>query len=157
MILAKSDFFLVAALSAHRVRGASLIGILIVKPLSFLVGGNSSCKAEAAEGSRDDLVVTASGAEEFAEFAVLSVEASGGIMALEAAHASDPAPDAAMVLFEAVVHVGAGAVPDRLAQHAAVRPWVGSMPVRRHPVRPEAHGRPGRAEERLGRLHVSTR
>ena len=28
------------------------------------------------------------------------------------------------------------------------------MAVRRHPVRPEAHGRPGGAEERLGRLHV---
>ena len=97
----------------------------------------------------------ASGAEEISEFAVLPAEAVGGVVALEAAHTSDPALDAAMVLLEAIVQVGAGAVPDRLAQHAADRPRVGAMPVRRHPVRSEALGRPGRAEERLGRLHVA--
>ena len=57
-------------------------------------------------------------AKEVAEFAVLSAEAVGSVMAREAAHTSHPALDAAMVLLEAVVQVGAGAVADRPAQHA---------------------------------------
>ena len=105
------------------------------------------CEAKAAEGGGDRLVVTASETEEISEFAVLAAEAVGGTVALEGAHASDPALDAAMVLFGAVVQVGAGAVPDR--------PGVGPVAVRRYPVRPEAYGRAGRAEEGLGGLHVA--
>ncbi len=112
------------------------------------------CEAEAAEGGGDCLVVTAARTEEIAKFAVLPAEAMGGVVALEAAHTSDPALDAAMVLLKAVVEVGAGAVADRLAQHAADRPRVGAVAVRRHPVRPEAHDRSRRAEERLGGTHV---
>ena len=59
--------------------------------------------AGSAESGGDDLVVTASRAEEVAEFAVLFAEAVGGVMAREAAHTSDPALDAAMVLLKAVV------------------------------------------------------
>ena len=76
---------------------------------------------------------------------MLPAEAVGGVVALEAAHASDPALDAPMVLFQAVAQVGVGAVLDGLAQHAADCPWVRAMAVRRHPVRPETYGRPGRA------------
>ena len=61
----------------------------------------------AAEAGGYDLVVTAARAKEVATFAMLATEAVGGVMALEAAHASDPALDAAMVLLEAVVEVGA--------------------------------------------------
>ena len=43
------------------------------------------------------------GAEEIAEFIVASAEALGGGEALEAAHASDAAFDAAAVLFQAIV------------------------------------------------------
>ena len=85
---------------------------------------------------------------------MVPAEAVGGVVALEAAHTSDPTLDAAMALLETIAQVGAGAVADPLAQHAADRPGVGAMPVRRHPVRPEACGCPGRAEKRLGRLHV---
>ena len=74
----------------------------------------ASCEAEAAGGGGDDLAVTVSETEEVAAFAALAAEALGRLTALEAAHTSDPALDAAMVLFEAVVQVGAGAVPDGL-------------------------------------------
>ena len=53
---------------------------------------------------------------------MLSAEAVGGVMAFEAVHASDPALDAAMVLLEVVVEVGAGPVMDGPAQHGADRP-----------------------------------
>ncbi len=43
---------------------------------------------------------------------MLATEAAGSLMALEAAHTSDPALDAAMVLFKAVVQVGTRPVPD---------------------------------------------
>ncbi len=55
-------------------------------------------KAGAAEGSGDDLVVTATRAKELAEFTVFSTEAIGGIIILEASHTSGPTLDAAMVL-----------------------------------------------------------
>ena len=58
--------------------------------------------------------MTTAGTKETSEFAVLLAEAVGGIVALEAAHTSDPALDAAMILFETVVQVGAGPVPDGL-------------------------------------------
>ena len=51
---------------------------------------SASCEADTAGGGGDDLVVTADSAEEVKKFAMLSAEAVGGIMALEAAHTSDP-------------------------------------------------------------------
>ena len=68
------------------------------------------------------------GTEKIPEFTMLATEAVGGTVALETAHASDPALNAAMVLFEAVVQVGAGAVdqptsssPEQmLVEHGAV-------------------------------------
>ena len=41
--------------------------------------------------------MTATRAKEVAEFAVLAAEAAGRVVALEAAHAADPALDAAVV------------------------------------------------------------
>ena len=43
---------------------------------------------------------------------MLATEAARSVMALEAAHTSDPALDAAMVLFKAIVQVGTRPVPD---------------------------------------------
>jgi hypothetical protein len=54
----------------------------------------------AAEGGGDDLVVTKAGTNEIAEFAMLSTEAAGCVVALEATHTSDPALDPPMVLFK---------------------------------------------------------
>ena len=82
----------------------------------------ASCEAEAAERGEDGLVVTATRAEEVAEFAVLAAEAVGRIMVLEAAHVSDPPFDAAMVLLETVVQVGASPVADPLVLSALVPP-----------------------------------
>jgi hypothetical protein len=109
-------------------------------------------EAGAAKGSGDDLIVTATRAKKIAEFAVFSTEAPGGIMAFEASHTSDPALDAAMVLFKTIVQIGALPVPHGLARHDANRSGVGAMTVCRDPVRSKAPGRPGRAEEGLGRL-----
>ena len=112
------------------------------------------CEAATAEGGEDGLVVTATGTEKVAEFAVLPAEAVGRIVALEAAHTSDPTLDAAMVLLEPVVQVGAGPMPDGLAEHGADRSWIGAMAVRRHPLRLISHDRSRRAEERFGGTHV---
>ena len=66
--------------------------------------------------------MTSARAEEVVEFTVLAAEAAGCVVALEAAHAPDPAPDIPIVLLDAVVQAGAGAVPDGPARHAADRP-----------------------------------
>ena len=58
---------------------------------------------QAAAVGGDMLVVTGAGAEEVAELVVAPAEALGRGEALEAAHASDAAFDAAMVLFQAIV------------------------------------------------------
>ena len=56
--------------------------------------------------------------------------------------------------FKTIIQVGAGPVSDRLPQHAADRPGAGAMTACHHALRPKAHGRLSRAEERLGCLHV---
>ena len=82
----------------------------------------ASCEAEAAEEGGHGLVVMATRTEEIPEFAMFAAVRMGRFMALEAVHAADPALDAAVVLLEVVVHIGAGAVPDCFAQHGADRP-----------------------------------
>jgi hypothetical protein len=57
----------------------------------------------AAERGGNGLVVTTAGTKEISEFAVFPAKALGSVMALEAAHTSDPAFDAAMVLLKAVI------------------------------------------------------
>jgi hypothetical protein len=86
---------------------------------------------------------------------MLATESVGRVMSLEAPHTSDPSLDAAMILFKAVVQVGAGPVPHRLPQHAADRPGVGATTVSGHPIRTKTHGRLGRAEEGPSGLHVT--
>ena len=81
----------------------------------------ASWEAEAAEEGGHGLIVTATRTEEIPEFAMLAAVAMGRFMALEAAHAVDPVLDAAVVLLEAVVHVGADAVlAQRNVDRAAV-------------------------------------
>jgi hypothetical protein len=76
----------------------------------------------------------AAGTEEITKFIMLATEAVGRVMSPEAPHTSDPSFDAAMILFKAVVQVGAGPVPHRLPQHAADCPEVGAMAVSGHPI-----------------------
>jgi hypothetical protein len=56
-----------------------------------------------------------------AEFTMLATEAVGRVVVLESPHTSDPSFDPAMVLFKAVIQVGAGSVSHHLPQHAADR------------------------------------
>ena len=86
---------------------------------------------------------------------MLATEAAGCLIVLEATHTSDPALDAAMVLFKPVVQVSTRPVPNRFAEHAADRPRVRAMTIRRHSVRTKSHGCPGRTEEGFRRLHVA--
>ena len=103
------------------------------------------------------MVVTTAGTEEIAELTMLATEAGGGIVALEAPHTSDPAFDPTMVLFKTIVQGGVGSMADRPTQHGADRPGIGAMAIGGYPVgATKAHGRFGRSEERLGRLHVDT-
>lgn len=80
-------------------------------------------QSEAAEGGRNDLVMTAAWTKEIRKITILAAKALGRVMILAAAHASDPALDATMNLFKMVVQVGVGPVPDALPQHAVDRPW----------------------------------
>ena len=57
----------------------------------------------ATAAGRDMLVVAGAEAEEVAEFVMASTEALGRHEALEAAHASDAAFDAAVVLLQSIV------------------------------------------------------
>ena len=58
----------------------------------------------------DMLVMAGARAKEVAEFVVAPTEALGGGEALEAAHTSDAAFDAAVVLFQAIVFIATGAM-----------------------------------------------
>ena len=62
------------------------------------------------------MVVAGSAAEEVTEFIVLSAEAVGRAMLLEAAHTSDPSLDPAMVLFKSIVQVDIRPVADVAAE-----------------------------------------
>jgi hypothetical protein len=101
------------------------------------------------------LVVTGAGTQEVAEFIMLSAEAIRRVMSHETAHTSDASLDAAVILFEPIVQVGARPVPDPPAQGRPNRPWIGAVPVACHPARCEARSRVRRAKERLCRRHIS--
>jgi hypothetical protein len=105
---------------------------------------NACCLGEAGAAQRggDNLVVTATGAKKIAEPPVFSAETLGSVMVLEASHTPDPALDAAMVLFKAIVQIATRPVLHGLAQQSADRSGVGTMTVCRHPVRLIAHDRP---------------
>src|SRR5215213_3104541 len=102
----------------------------------------------------DMLVVTGAGAKEVAQLVMASTEALRRGEAFEAAHTSDAAFDAAVVLLQPVVPVGAGPMRNPSAERGADRPRVGAVPVRGDAVRCHAGGGLGRAEEGLGRRHV---
>jgi hypothetical protein len=102
----------------------------------------------------DALIVTGAGTQEVAEFIMLSTKALRRVLILEVAHTSDASLGSAVILFEPVVQGGVRPVQNPPTQGRPNCPWIGAVPVVRHPVRREACGRLGRMEERLGRLHV---
>lgn len=57
--------------------------------------------------------MTTTRTEEVTELAVLATKAADSVMALEAAHRSDPSFDAAMILFRTTVQVGIFSTPPR--------------------------------------------
>jgi len=85
-------------------------------------GGTTEMKPTTAVGG-DMLVVPGAEAEEVAELVMASAEPLGGAEALEAAHASHAASDAAVVLFQAVVFVATGPMRNPSAQRGADREW----------------------------------
>ena len=84
-------------------------------------------QATAAGG--DILVVAGARAEVVAKLVIASTEPLSGSEALEASHTSNATFHAAMVLFQSVVFVGAGAVDHSPAERAADRPRVGAVAV----------------------------
>src|SRR5215218_2978381 len=76
------------------------------------------------------------------------------IWALEAPHGPVAAFDAAAILLQPVVQVGAGPVPHTFAQLGADRPGIAVVAVGRDPVWRDARDRFGGAEERLGGCHI---
>lgn len=107
-----------------------------------------------AKDSGDDRVMTAA-TEGITEFAMLMAEAFGRFVILETPHTSDPTLDAAMILLKTTVEACTCPVQHRSCQHRADCSRIGAVAVRRHPVRQEAQGRPGRMEEGLRHRHVA--
>jgi hypothetical protein len=65
---------------------------------------------QATAAGRDILVVAGAGPEVVAKLVIASTEPLGGSEALEASHTSNTAFHAAMILFQSVILVRAGAV-----------------------------------------------
>src|SRR4051794_9647439 len=101
------------------------------------------------------LMVAGARAEKVAEFIVSATEPGRRSWALEAPHGSVAAFDAAVILLQPVVQVGAGPVPHIFAQLGADRPGVAVVAVGRDPVRRDAGDRLRGAEERLSGRHVA--
>src|SRR5215213_11590712 len=89
-------------------------------------------------------------AEKVAQFVVSPAEPGGRSGAFEAPHGPISTFDAAVILLQPVVQVGAGPVPHTFAQLGPDRPGVAVVAIRRDPVRCDAGHRLGGAEERLG-------
>src|SRR3954471_23385013 len=114
-----------------------------------------SSEGGAVSGGRRNVLVMAGAEEEkLAEFIVSATEPSRRSRALEAPHGSIAAFDAAVILLQPVVQVGAGPVPHILAEFGADRAGVAVVAIRRDPVRCHAGHRFGRAEEGLRGCHV---
>jgi hypothetical protein len=64
---------------------------------------------------------------------VAAAKSRGGRYAPEALHRTTSAFDPAMILFNAIVEVPAGAMPDHLSNLLADRAWITVMSIRRHP------------------------
>ena len=94
-------------------------------------------------------------AEEVVEFVIASAESLSGCEALKAAHTSDAAFDAPVILLQPVVSVSTGSMDDSPAECPADRQRVGAVTVRGDPVGDLAGGRLRRTEEGLGRRHVA--
>src|SRR3954463_4083931 len=95
------------------------------------------------------------GTEKVAQFIVSATEPGGRSGALEAPHGPVATLDAAVILLQPVVQVGAGPVPHALAQLGADRAGVAVVAVGRDPVGCHSGHRFGGAEERLGGRHVA--
>ena len=76
----------------------------------FEHSGCTTKMKQAAAAGGDMLVVTSAEAKKGTEFVIPSAEPCGGIEFLEAAHISDPAFDAPVILLQSVVSVSAGPV-----------------------------------------------
>ena len=94
-------------------------------------------------------------AEEIAELIVSSAEPGGCSPTVEAPHGSVSSLDAPVVLFQSVVLVAAGPVPDMPAQFGADRTRVAVVAIGRDAVRGDAGHGLGGAEERAGGFHVA--
>src|ERR1051325_5175792 len=95
------------------------------------------------------LMVAGAEAEKVAQLIVSPAEPGRRSGAFEPAHGPVAAFDAAVVLLQPVVQVGAGPVPHILAEFGADRTGVAVVAVGRDPVRRHAGHRLGGAEERL--------
>src|SRR3712207_9335356 len=116
--------------------------------------GATEVKQATAVGG-DGLVVAGAETEEIAKLVMTAAEALGGGEALEPAHTSGAPFDAPVILLKPVILVGAGPVHDLPPERAADRPRVGAMPVGGDLIGRYTRGGLGRAEEGLGRRHVS--
>ena len=76
-------------------------------------------ESEATSDGGNGLVVATAATKKIAQFAVLSAEATSGLIGFEAPHTSDPPLDAAVVLLEPVIQIGTGPVPDRPSERSA--------------------------------------
>src|SRR5271157_1121233 len=118
--------------------------------------GHGSAEEERSAAAGGNVLVGAGAeAKKVAKFIVSRAEPGGRSGTFETTHGPVPAFDAAVILFQPVVEVAAGPVPNILAEFGPDSAWVAIVTVRRNPVRRAAGDCLGRAEERLGCRHVA--
>jgi hypothetical protein len=120
----------------------------------WVASGTATVKQTMVKGG-DLLIVASADATEVSKLVVAAAELGRQTKILEAAHPSDAAFDAAVILPETVVLVGAGPAPNGPVQRGADCPWGGSVFVRGDLLGNDAGGRARRPKERLGRRHVA--
>jgi hypothetical protein len=92
--------------------------------------GRTAVLKQTAVAGGERLIVAGAQTAEVAKFVVASAEPRGRAEALEAAHTSDAAFDAAVVLLKATAQAGAGPVLRAPAERGADCSRVGSVSIR---------------------------
>jgi hypothetical protein len=112
-------------------------------------------EVEPAVVGGDLLIGSGAGTEKITQLVVGATEFAGRSWALEPAHRTIAAFDAAMILLQSVIEIPAVAMPHICAQDRPDRAGTAVVPIRGDPVGRDPGDHLGRLKERLRRSHVA--
>src|ERR1700761_2971649 len=112
-------------------------------------------KVEPAVVGGDLLIGTGAGTEKVTQLVIGPAEFASRSSALEPAHRTVAAFDAAMILLQSVIEILVVAMPHTFAQGRPDRPWIAVVAIRGDAVGCDAGDHLGRLEERLRGGHVA--